>query len=232
MTGTTPSEAREVLRQAPWLRAYPPELGERLLAEGRLVRRAIGEWAQAEGDDRGGLVVVIAGQLHSYCAAPGDRTVMIGLVSPGAVLGHATRFSGGPRLVTAVCVEPTILLELTEAALDRVAAHRPELWRAIADFTYANMRSVLQLAAETVALGPRERLVARLLAAAERRAEPDTAEAPVIRISQELLGEMAGLTRKTANHHLSALARSGLIALGYGCIRLLDRAALQRIISG
>ncbi|WP_288115420.1 cyclic nucleotide-binding domain-containing protein, partial [Novosphingobium sp.] len=132
------AHALGVLRQARWLQGYAPTLAEALLAEGRLVRRAAGEWAQAEGDDRGGLFVVIAGVLHSYCAAPGDREVMIGLAEAGAVLGHATRFSGGPRLVTAVCVEPCILLELIEP--DK-ATREAELERLLDEFGLARLRA-------------------------------------------------------------------------------------------
>lgn len=218
--------AAEVLRQAAWLRGYAPELADRLLAEGRLVHRAIGEWAQAEGDDRGGLFVVVSGLLHSYFAADADREVMIGLVGPGAMLGHATRFSGGPRLVTAVCVQPSLLLELSEAALDRVAEQRPELWRALADFAYANLRSILRMAADLISLAPRQRLAARLLAAAEGQGSTE------IWLSQELLGEMTGLTRKTVNHHLGVLEREGLVKTGYGRISLRDTAALRRVAQG
>jgi CRP/FNR family transcriptional regulator, cyclic AMP receptor protein len=218
--------AASVLRQAAWLRGYAPELAEQLLAEGRLVHRAIGEWAQAEGDDRGGLFVVVTGLLHSYFAADAEREVMIGLVGPGAMLGHATRFSGGPRLVTAVCVQPTLLLELSEAALDRVAEQRPELWRALADFAYANLRSILRMAADLISLAPRQRLAARLLAAAEAQGSTE------ICLSQELLGEMTGLTRKTVNHHLGVLEREGLVETGYGRISLRDIAALGRVAQG
>lgn len=229
MTRQPEHTALATLRQVGWLRRYPAALAERLLVEGRLVYRAAGEWAQAEGDDRGGLLVVIEGLLHSYCAAPGDREVMIGLVGPGAVLGHATRFSGGPRLVTAVCVEPSVLLDLTEAALDRVAAACPELWRAIADFTYANMRSVLQMAADLLVLPPRQRIAARLLAAARGQAEDTAAGTPVVSLTQELLGELTGLTRKTVNAHLAVLEREGLVALSYGRIALRDPAALEAL---
>ena len=218
--------AAKVLRQAAWLRGYAPELADRLLAEGRLVHRAIGEWAQAEGDDRGGLFVVVTGLLHSYFAADADREVMIGLVGPGAMLGHATRFSGGPRLVTAVCVQPSLLLELGEAALDRVAELHPELWRALADFAYANMRSILRMAADLVSLAPRQRLAARLLASAEGQGSTE------ICLSQELLGEMTGLTRKTVNLHLGALEREGLVETGYGRISLRDAAGLRRVARG
>jgi CRP-like cAMP-binding protein len=232
MKSTDREAALRVLRKAPWLMDTPSDLPELLLAEGRLVRRGIGEWAQAEGDDRGGLFVVIAGVLHSYCAAPGDREIMIGLAEAGSVLGHATRFSGGPRLVTAVCVEPSVLLEISEPALDRVAEQRPEIWRAIASFVYANLRSTVRMAAELVALRPRERIAARLLAAAEFHGATRTAPFPVLRLSQELLGEMVGVTRKTVNQHLSAFERAGLVEVGYGRITLRDVEGLRAIAYG
>lgn len=214
------------LRQAAWLQDYPDDLIRRLIDEGRLVRLNIGEWAQAEGDDRPGLSVVIAGQLHSYCAAPGDREVLIGLVGPGSVIGHATRYSGGPRLVTAVCVEPSTFLELSEDALDRIGMQAPMIWQAMAGFAYANMRSAVRMAAEVISLRPRERIAARLLAFHEHG---QTADGMAIKVSQEFLGEMMGLTRKTINQHLSHFETAGLVKVGYGKIELLDLAGLKRI---
>jgi CRP/FNR family cyclic AMP-dependent transcriptional regulator len=221
--------ALQVLRQAEWLKDYPATLAERLVAEGRLMRLNIGEWAQAEGDDRNGLFVVIDGLLHSYYAGLGDRVVMIGFAEPGSVLGHATRYSGGPRLVTAVCAEPSILLEISESALDRVANQSPEIWRAIAGFTYSAMRSTLRMAAEVISLRPRELIAARLLAIAR---VDQINEVPVIKVSQELLGEMIGVTRKTVNFHLSAFEQRGLIRLGYGRIELCDLSGLRAIANG
>lgn len=221
--------ALRVLRNAAWLKDYPPGLAANLLAEGRLTRLNVGEWAQAEGDSRNGLFVVIDGCLHSYCAAPGDREVMLGFAEAGSVLGHATRYSGGPRLVTAVCVEPSLLLEISESALDRVAVASPEIWRAIAGFAYAHMRSALRMATEVISLRPRGRIAARLLAAAEHCRNDGL---PVLRMNQELLAEMTGVTRKTVNAHLSAFERDGLVRVGYGRIELRDLSGLQAIANG
>lgn len=225
-------QALRVLQAAEWLKDFPSELAESLLADGRLLRLNVGEWAQAEGDDRGGLFVVIGGLLHSFCTAPGEREVMIGLTGAGALLGHATRFSGGPRLVTAVCVEPTVLLEISEGALDRIAEQQPEIWRAIAGFSYANMRRAVQMAAEAISLPPRARIAARLLAAADALHSQAPGSTQIVPLSQELLGEMTGVTRKTVNHHLSAFQRDGLIELGYGRIRLCDIHRLQTVANG
>lgn len=229
MNGNERDLALEVLGNAEWLKEYSAELAERLVTEGRLVRLNVGEWAQAEGDDRSGLFVVIDGLLHSYCAAPGDREVMIGFAKSGSVLGHATRYSGGPRLVTAVCAEPSLLLEISGNALDRIADDSPEIWRAIAAFAYAHMRNTLRMAAELIALRPRERIAARLLAIS---GDGEPREMPVLKVTQELLGEMMGFTRKTVNVHLSAFERSGLIRVTYGRIEICNVRGLQTIANG
>ena len=214
---------RHVLDDAFWLTGFPAAMRDQLAAEGRLIRLNTGEWAQAEGDDRGGLFLVVQGALHTYCAATGDRVVMIGVVGPGAVLGHATPYSGGPRLVTAVCVEPSVLLEISVAALERIAAHFPEIWRAIAGFAYAHTRSALRMAADVISLPPRQRIAARLLTMGESN---------ILHVNQELLGEMIGLTRKTVNQHLSALERAELVQIGYSKITICNAAGLQAIAEG
>ncbi|MEP3890546.1 MAG: Crp/Fnr family transcriptional regulator [Hellea sp.] len=230
--------ALRVLQETDWLRGYSAGLAESLVAEGRLVHLSAGEWAQAEGDDRNGLFLIIDGLLKTYYAPIGDRVIMVGVSKPGSVLGHATRYSGGPRLVTAVCAQPSIMLEISERALDRVAAHSPDIWRAIASFTYENMRSALRLAAEVISLRPRERLAARLLALTPDQGDPNhdekdySNEKPTINIRQELLGEMIGVTRKTVNQHLSSFEKDGLIQVGYKKVELLDVKGLRRIASG
>ena len=218
--------ALEVLSASDWLKDYPGPLARQLVAESRLVRLDVDEWAQVEGDGRSGLFLVSDGALHSFCAAPGGRAVMIGVVGAGAVLGHATRYSGGPRLVTAVCVEPSLLLEISEASLERVAVQFPEVWRAIAGFAYANTRRALQMAAEVISLKPRQRIAARLLAAIDGGGLGGT---PTLRVSQELLGEMLGLTRKTVNAHLSSFEKMGLVHVGYGKITVINADGLKYI---
>lgn len=221
--------ALRVLSEADWLKNYPREIAENLVSEGQLINLSVGEWAQAEGDDRSGLFVVIDGLLHSYYAPLGDRVIMVGFAEPGSVIGHATRYSGGPRHVTAVCAQPSIILEVSESGLDRVAAQSPEIWQAIASFAYNSMRNALRLAAEVISLQPRERIAARLLTIPKSEHVDGV---PVIKVSQELLGEMIGVTRKTINQHLSAFERDGLIRVGYGRIELLDLAGLEVIASG
>ncbi len=218
--------ALKVLHTAEWLEREPPELAEALLAQSRLQQLNAGEWAQAEGDDHRGLVVVISGLVHVSCQASGQRTVLIGHCEAGAVLGHATRYSGGPRLVTAVCAEPCTVLAVSERGLEQVAAQWPTLWRALATSAYIYTRRTVRALAELISLPPRQRLAARLLLVAAAR--PSSTE-PVVRLSQQAIGEMIGVTRKTVNAHLAAFERERLVKANYNRIILRDPKGLQRI---
>jgi CRP-like cAMP-binding protein len=218
--------ALTVLRGCDWLRGEPPALAAALVAHGRLLQLNSGEWAQTEGDEQRGLVVVIRGVVHVSCQAAGNRNVLIGHCEAGSVLGHATRFSGGPRLVTAVCAEASVLLAVSERGLDEVAARWPTLWRALAASAYSYTRRTVRALAELIALPPRQRLASRLLIIGSAAA---SAGPPVVRLSQQALGEMIGVTRKTVNAHLADFEREQLVKARYNCIVLRDVPGLRRI---
>lgn len=218
--------ALSVLCRSEWLREEPLALSEALLAHGRLLQLNAGAWAQTEGDEHRGLVVLISGVVHVSCQAAGGRNVLIGHCEAGAVLGHATRYSGGPRLVTAVCAQPSVLLAVSERGLEDVAAHWPNLWRALAASAYSYTRRTVRALAELISLPPRQRLASRLLLMA---AAPAGRGEPVVRLSQQAIGEMIGVTRKTVNAHLAAFERERLIRARYNSIVLRDLAGLRRV---
>ncbi|MFN3521736.1 MAG: Crp/Fnr family transcriptional regulator [Phenylobacterium sp.] len=227
MSANDRDRAAEVLGRAAWLRGHDPDLVRALLAHGRLVRLEPGQWAQAEGDEDTGLLVVIEGGVQILCQAPGDREVLVGAGGVGLAIGQTMRFGGGPRLVTVLCAEPSLLLKVSDAALTRIAAERPEIWRAVAALVYLQLRGMLLVAAEAAALPPRQRLAARMLILA--RAFDQTGAETTLRLGQQALAEMLGLTRKTVNGYLADFQRRGLVRLGYGRIELLDLGGLRRV---
>lgn len=216
--------ARSFLRRAGWLAGHAPELIDALVAEGALVRLAAGQWAQAEGDGETGLLLVVEGAVQLYCQAPGDREVLVGHAGPGATIGQTLRFGGGPRLTTAICVESSVLLKVSDAALTRIEARRPEVWRAVATLVYLQLRGALLMAAEAVALPPRQRLAGRLVML--MRAMDGVR---LLRLSQQALGELVGLTRKSVNGFLGEFQAAGLVRLGYGELEVLDLEGLRRV---
>lgn len=217
-------DARAILMQSTWLHGLTGVLVDPLLAHGRLIRLTDRQWAQAEGDDETGLLVVVEGQVQMLCKAPGDREVLIGQGGRGYALGQTTRFGGGPRIVTVVSDGPSLVLQVTDRALSRIAAEAPQIWQAVAALLYLQMRALAQLAVEAVALPPRQRLASRLILLGLL----DETQ-PTLRLSQHALAEMLGLTRKTVNGHLGDFERRGLIRRGYGEIAVLDRRRLAAV---
>jgi CRP/FNR family transcriptional regulator, cyclic AMP receptor protein len=215
-------QAIAILRRANWLGEGREDLIERFLDQGRIVRLAAGQWAQAEGDDETGVFVVLSGAVQTLCKAPGGREVLIGLGGPGLALGQTARFGGGPRLVTVICHEDCVLLQVSDRALARIAHDAPRVWEAVAALLYLQLRGLVQLLAETTALPPRQRLASRI----ELLARTNGAS---LRLSQQALGEMVGLTRKTVNGYLAQFERAGLIRRVYGELVVTDAAGLRRV---
>lgn len=215
-----------VLRQARWLAGHDAALPAAVVTAGRLVNLATGQWTHGEGDVETGLIFVIEGALQLFTKAPGDREVLVGHAEEGSAIGQTVRFGGGPRLVTAICVRPSLLLIVSDAALTRLSANWPDIWRIVTGLAYAQMRSVIRTNAELIALPPRQRLASRLLTLAA----PKNRRAPVsLAIGQQALGELIGVTRKTANGLLAAFEREGLVKLGYGRLELRDLEGLDRV---
>jgi CRP-like cAMP-binding protein len=217
---------REVLARQAWLHGHGADLVEPLLNHGRLASFQADQWTHAEGEEDTGILIVIRGLLHVMCQAPGDREILIGQAGPGGAIGQTARFGGGPRLVTVQCVEDSLVLLASDPVLMRIASERPQIWPAIAALLYSQVRDLLQLASEAIALPPRQRLAARMTRLAQ---EQEAADGPVLRLSQQSLAEMVGLTRKTVNGYLAEFEREGLIQRTYRSAILLDPPGLRRI---
>lgn len=205
----------------PWFAGLGSPVREALIAGGRISRRAAGEWLYGEGDPDTGLVAVLGGGLHLQCQAPGGSSVLVNLLPVGGVIGQSVVFGGGPRLITAICAVPSTLFSVPDATLRRTAAQHPELWPSFTALIYGQLRGVIQGYAECIALKPRDRLVSRLLAW--------SAFDPHIPASQSALAEMVGASRVAVNGWLAELEGAGLVERGYGQIRVLNRAGLERL---
>ncbi len=216
-------DAHRRLAAIGWFAALPEDLRTALFEAGRLSRRGVGEWVQAEGDDDTGVLAVVEGVLRVYVQARGGREALISLLPAGAVIGQSISFGGGPRIVTVAAATPSLVFTLSDRALRRVAAVQPRLWEAVSTLVYAQLRSVSLGLAEMVALPPRARLVSRLLALGT------LGDGEVV-ASQADLAEMIGVTRKAVNGWLSELEDKGLVSRGYGKIAVLDRTGLERLL--
>ncbi|UGY14828.1 Crp/Fnr family transcriptional regulator [Bradyrhizobium septentrionale] len=215
---------RRVLEGAQWLAPDAIKLAPLLADHGKLVRRPAGAWVHAEGDEDTGLLVVVDGAIDLFCHGLGERHVRVGLVGPGAAVGQSARFGGGPRLVTAAAATPCTTLVVSDRALARIAEQAPEIWRAVATLLYGQLRYALRFGADMLTLPPTQRVAARLSEIAEVTAGLDA-----LPLSQQALGEMTGLTRKTVNAVLRRLQADQVLLCDYRRIEIRDVGRLRDI---
>jgi CRP-like cAMP-binding protein len=210
------------LAAIPWFADLEAPVRAALADHGRLQRRKAGEWVYGEGDEDTGVVAVLEGGLHLYAQAPGGREVLFFVLPKGGVTGQSIRFGGGPRLLTAVCAVDSLLFLLSDRALRQVADTHPVLWPNLAALAYGQQRVLIETIVELVALKPRQRMIARLLAL--------SSYTPAVPATQSALAEMIGVSRKAVNGWLGELDQAGRIARGYGQIEVIDRPGLERML--
>ncbi len=88
----------------------------------------VGEVLWEEGDPCTYIAFIIAGRIEvkKETEFPG-REVIVGVYGPGSIAGELCIIDGEPRAVTAVAVEPTTLITLSRAELDRLLDEHPRV---------------------------------------------------------------------------------------------------------
>ena len=218
--------ALELLSGLPWLRGLSARLPELLLQHGRLLRYEANEWRQAAGEPGVGMTIIVSGAVDLYCPGRDDQMVRFNQIGTGASFGQVFQ-SGHPWIITAVCVEPSLLLGIKHNSFNRIAESDPDMNLALARLGYLNTRHLLKQLTEFMTLNARERIAACLLRLTRRRGAPCR-----IAINQNGLAEMTGVTRKTANRFLREFEKNAWIEISYNHVQITDVTALQKIARG
>ncbi len=205
----------------PWFSTLHPVRQAALLERARPSTVAAGARVYGLGDPPDGLWSVVEGEVRlvSYPAIGLESVAMI--VGPGSWFGELSVVDGGPRPHDAVAVRPTRLLHVPLAAFERVAEAHPILYRDLGVLVCGRQRAALTFMAQSIAQPVSVRL-ARVLGTAARAAGPDA-----LRMRQEDLAAMIGVSRQTINKELKRLERAGVIELSYGKIAVREPQALR-----
>lgn len=211
------------LRADRWFAAIAPERQQRLVARARVRRLADGGRLCAIGDPPDGLYAVLEGDVRLVAATAAGHESLALMMGPGAWFGGLAAVDGGPRTHEAVAVGPARVLHVTQPELDRATAEDPLIWRDLALLIAAYHRAANAVLAQSLTQPLKVRL-ARSLAAAVR-ARPGDA----VRLRQEELAAMHGVSRQSVNKALKGLAAAGLVAVAYGRVTVLDAGRLRAL---
>lgn len=176
-----------------------------------------------DGDVGDCLHLVQRGRVDVQLASLSGHAITVRVVHPGEFFGELALVNVSHRRTGRVtALEPTETLALYRTDFEELRRSHPGVDRLLVAALAERVRIMSDLALELL-LPAEDRVWRRLHVLAEAYgAEP-------IRMSQDDLARAAGTVRQTVNRVLQAGARRGVIEVGRGQIRVLDRDAVRHL---
>ncbi len=202
---------------------------ERRLVLAKMTRRAFkkGDSLFFEGDPGDSLHVLQHGRVAVRTSTPQGDVVTLTVMGPGACFGEqALLSSDSRRTATVVALEAVETRMLHRRDFDELRQRQPSVERFLVDVLAAQVRRLSNQVLDALYMPAEQRVVRQVAELAVLYG--DGSEHTDIPIRQEDLASMAGTTRPTANRVLKQLEADGLLLLGRGHMRIIDRARLDK----
>jgi CRP-like cAMP-binding protein len=216
-------EERQLLQRDPWFSASAPSLRQALVRDGVVRSVRPGSMVYCAGSEPSGLFAVLAGEVRLLHYSSTGKYAFYHILQPLHWFGGLSEFDGLDRFSDAVAWSATRLLHLGHAALQRLLADDPRLYRDLGMMICRDLRTTLDMVADAKATPPRAQ-TAQLLAmmSMARQGEPDCG----LDLTQEQLAAMVGVSRQTMNKILQQFERRNLVRRRYGKVIALDPGML------
>lgn len=216
------------LRTDAWFGSCAPALQGALLSLGRAGQLREGERLFTRGASAEGLCCVTAGALRVGALQPDGSETLLGYVEPYQWFGEISLLDGLPRTHDAVADADTTVWQVPQAELRAWLDAHPAHWQDVARLACAKLRIAFTMLEDIAHLPLEQRLAKRLWLVSHGNGTRPDAPRRRLRLPQEHLALMLGVSRQSANKALRALEDKGVLKLRYGTIELVDVAALAR----
>jgi len=210
--------------------ALSAELDALLRANARERRLAKGEVLFTYGSAPDALFYLHHGRIRVSTTAASGREAMLGIVEAGQWFGEVSLLMDAPRVYDTRAVVDCELRVVPAATFHALVDEQPKFLREFVRLIGHRYRGALEWIDATVLLPFPTRLARRLLDAQQLHAHAVPSEADAaLRLSQEELSQMLGVSRQSVNRQLKQWEGQGILSLDYGCVTLLDKAALRQL---
>lgn len=182
----------------------------------------------AEGDQPRGIYMLCQGRVKLTIGS-NDRTLVVGMCTPGQILGLPSCFSNQPYQFTAEVMEPCQVNFARREDFMRFLENHPEAAIRAAQGVGENVHDVLNLI-HTVGLAhsATERL-ARFFLLLTSNGASDTEMRLNLAFTQRELAQTIGATRETACRVLNIFKKMNVVTLEGSTVVIQDRAALREL---
>lgn len=219
----------QLLGTGAWLASLPPDTRAALLDAARVRALDDGAAVYRAGDPGDGLYAVLEGELRLIGHSEAGRRVVYLILRPGDWFGEISVLDGKPRFHDAVAFGPAVVLHVASTRIEAIAAAHPGFDRALGALTCGHQRAALAFVEQALSATAEARLAFILTEMAGRygRAAGDAVEID-LRLSQEDLAALVGVSRQTLAGLLARWRRDGLVRTRYAGLVVLDLDRLRR----
>jgi len=184
-----------------------------------------------KGDPALQIYVIVSGRLKAITSGAEGREATLSIMGPGEVFGEVAVLDGEPRSATISALEKCELLVIHRDDFFRYLERSPRVAIKLLEVLARRLRRLSERVEEATFLEVPGRLAKQLLRLAQRygREIGSGAVRIELKLSQQELGDLVGVTRESVNKQLRAWVSEGLIEHQDGRIVLLRREALRAL---
>lgn len=179
-----------------------------------------GAYVHRKGDPPDGYYCVVGGYVDIGSVTRTGAEIRLIRIGPQSWFGEISVLDGQPRTSDAIAVASAELARLPMPAIAALTAEIPGFRDELVRNLCRRFRQAFSGIDDIMTRTPEERLAQWLL----DNSEPDGLGARVD-VNQEVLAAMIGVSRQSINAYIGKWAARGLVAAGYGFIRIPDEAA-------
>jgi len=188
-----------------------------------------------KGDPAMQIYVIVAGRLKAITTGSDGRQAALSIMGPGEVFGEVAVLDRQPRSATISALEPCELLIIQRNDFFRYLEKSPQVAIKLLEVLAGRLRRLSVRVEDSTFLELPGRLAKQLLRLADRYGKRSTSGSVRIslKLSQQELGDLVGVTRESVNKQLRTWVAEGLVEQEKGgYLTLVDPAALEKLGEG
>lgn len=217
-----------ILNRNPWFAGLPKTLADDIVrsAQIRCVENAV---VFAVGDEPNGLFAVLSGNVRLSHIPVDGRLALLLIANAGSWFGETSALDGHRHYSEALAIGPCELLHLDMTHFRRLTRSHVSYYAAFVRLLCEHHRLAMDHIASLSSL-PVAVCLAKSLLFFSRAQDGSAALTDTVRLSQEDLASVVGVSRQALSRHLKDFERRGIISLSYKVITLRKRAVLEQMI--
>jgi CRP-like cAMP-binding protein len=183
-----------------------------------------------KGDPGESMMAVIRGRVKICSHSADGKELLLRIINRGGLFGEIALLDGEARTADAVALEETDLLVLERARFRPFLAANPEVAERLIGVLCQRLRQTSEHLEDVLFYEAPSRLARWLLRLQESFGKPTATGTRLdIKLSQQQIGNLIGVSRESVNKHLVEWGRAGHLTVRQGFITIRDLDALERI---